>query len=204
MRTIGGMGAWLNTSHRWESNKNENGGNKYCLSSFVTWNKMRDPVDRFISRFNYNRWKIWASYWALYMTIATKWNKWNVHTFYCWHFCFQRPGWWKQVDAESQDICTATKGGAIFFDRINFLFFSGREKEQIWLAVFSTGSLSVFIRWANFLIKHQFVQTVKAQVLILGFQGTVPQNQRLYRADSQVKVLLLFLSSAFSCSFLCF
>ena len=49
----------------------------------------------------------------------------------------------------------------------------------------------MFIRRADFLLKHNFVQTVKDKVLILGFQGTVPQNQRLYRADSQVKVLLL-------------
>ena len=120
-----------------------------------------------------------------------------MHIFYCWHFCFQRPGWWKQVDAASQDICGATKGGVIFFDCIIFLFFSGRDKEQIWLAVFSTGSLSVFIRRADFLLQHRFVQLVKRQSFDIGVPG---------HSSTESETVQSWFSgeSAFNFSLLCF
>ena len=134
--------------------------------------KVRDPVDRFISRFNFNRSEKRINAKLLSDT--------RIHDII-------PETWW-----------TRTSGCR----ERNFMWISKRRGEDpIWPSASLASSLSVFIRSAVAIFSsHVCCQhCITAKVLTMWFQGTVPQYQRLYRADSQVRsITFSFASLAFS------
>ena len=168
MRTIAGMDVSLNISHRWEVKPND----IHHCSNFLTIghhikHKVRDPVDRFISRFNFNRSEKRINSKLLSDT--------RIHDII-------PETWW-----------TRTSGCR----ERNFMWISKRRGEDpIWPSASLASSLSVFIRSAVAIFSsHVCCQHfITAKVLTMWFQGTVPQYQRLYRADSQVRFINMFLS----------
>ena len=151
--------------------------------------QVRDPVERFISRFNYNRWRPYNNSVSLSVLILsrTKDIHWEIPETTTSKFClfehrtqlnthlltylFQETLWTRTLGCLGQSFTLTNKG---------------KEEGQIWLPVSLTSCLSASIRFAvESYIFFQYLCSWR-KVSIIKSKGTVPQNQRLYRADSQV------------------